>query len=267
MTFMDNAILEGVTPQQELPEGQTRESSQVETLLAPIPNEVKDTQVEELGVPPISQEADELDAAEEPTYKPGHADGHCGGASRGARYPPMQQEVGEQRKVPSSNFPGWTEIIHPTWLVAPARWTPWNLGELRWHHHSQSLGGRRAQCWQAEECIMAEEGESGLSSSWESPLPDPGVAPPPGFREVVACLMRDPPSLAPIEALPETRLPNVIVGPAVATLSATWIVQDEATGVTYVDTVTASVERVALGNPHMAANLQGPMLEDITDLN
>ena len=87
------------------------------------------------------------------------------------------------------------------------------------------------------------------------PMPDPGVAPPPGFREVGACLMRDPPSLAPTEAPPETRPPNVMAGPTVATLSATWIVQDEATRVTYVDSVTTSVERVALGNPHMVANL------------
>ena len=44
MTFTDDAVLEGVTSQQELPEGQTRESSLEETLLAPIPQEVKDTQ-------------------------------------------------------------------------------------------------------------------------------------------------------------------------------------------------------------------------------
>ena len=46
-----------------------------------------------------------------------------------------------------------------------------------------------------------------------------------------------------------------MVRPMVATLSATQIEQDEATGATYVDTVTTSVERVAFGNPHMAANL------------
>ena len=111
------------------------------------------------------------------------------------------------------------------------------------------------------------EGESGSILSWQSPMADSRVAPPPGFREVVTCLMRDPPSLALIEAPPEMRPPNVMAGPMVATLSTTWIVQDEATGVTYVDTVTTSVDRVALRNPHMVANLQGPVLEDITDLN
>ena len=86
-------------------------------------------------------------------------------------------------------------------------------------------------------------------------MPDPGVAPPSGFREVAVCHMRPPPSLAPTEAPLETRPPNVMAGPTVATLSATQILQDKATWVTYVDTVTASVERVALRNPCMVANL------------
>ena len=47
---------------------------------------------------------------------------------------------------------------------------------------------------------------------------------------------------------------------------ATRIVQDEATGVTYMDMVTASVGRVALENPHMVATLPGPTMEDITNL-
>ena len=57
------------------------------------------------------------------------------------------------------------------------------------------------------------------------------------------------------------------MGPTVAMMYATCIVQDEATGVTYMDTVTTLVGRMALGNPCMAANLQGPTVEDITDLS
>ena len=56
------------------------------------------------------------------------------------------------------------------------------------------------------------------------------------------------------------------MGPTVATVYATCIVQDEATGATYMDMVTALVGRMALQNPHMAANLQGPTVEDVTDL-
>ena len=56
------------------------------------------------------------------------------------------------------------------------------------------------------------------------------------------------------------------MGPTVATVYTTCIVQDEATRVTYMDMVTALVARVALWNPSMVANLQGPTMEDITDL-
>ena len=128
---------------------------------------------------------------------------------------------------------------------------------------------------------VQEEGRPGISGlkstrwMWEVrldilvgfPMANPGVATPPAFRGVVAYLLRDSPSLAPVEAPLEIKSGDVMVAPTVATLSATQIVQDEATGVTYVDTMTTSVERVSLGNPCMAANLQGPMLEDITNLN
>ena len=105
------------------------------------------------------------------------------------------------------------------------------------------------------------EEESDLMLLQGSPHPKPEVASSPGFKEAVACLMRDSPSLAPIEAPLETRLPNVMVGPTVATMYATQIIQDEATGVTYMDTVTTLVGRVALENPCMVANLQRPTVE------
>ena len=93
-----------------------------------------------------------------------------------------------------------------------------------------------------------------------------GSALPPGFKGVAACLLRNSPSLAPIEAL-ETRQLDTLMGPTVTMMYATHIVQYKATGITYMDMVTASAGRVALGNPHMVANLQGPTMEDITDLS
>ena len=59
----------------------------------------------------------------------------------------------------------------------------------------------------------------------------------------------------------------MLVEPAVMTMYATCIVQDKVTGVTYMDTVTASVGRVALGNPCMAATLPGPTMaeEDLAE--
>ena len=177
----------------------------------------------------------------------------------------MQSKKEEKREVPHSDFPGWVEVLHPAQLVTPSGWTPLILGKLRQCCHSQNSGGRRAQHWQAKECKRAIEEESDSMSSWGSPMPGPEVAPPPCFKEVATCLMRDLPSLAPIEACPETR-PLIMAGSVVATMYTTQIVQDEATGAMYMDTVTASVGRVALGNPCMVASLQRPTVEDITNL-
>ena len=104
------------------------------------------------------------------------------------------------------------------------------------------------------------------SSALGSLEPVPKVSLPPGFKGDAACLLRDSPSPAPIDTPPEVRQPDMLTKPTVTMMYATCIVQDEATGVTYMDMVTASVERMALGIPHMVATLPDPTVEDITDL-
>ena len=65
---------------------------------------------------------------------------------------------------------------------------------------AQSAGGRRAWHQWAEECKRAAQEESNLTwLSPGSPKPRLEIAPPPGFRGVAACLLRDSPSPAPIE--------------------------------------------------------------------
>ena len=59
---------------------------------------------------------------------------------------------------------------------------------------------------------------------------------------------------------------GVMLAPGVATMSASCIVKDEVTGVTYMDTVTMSVGRVALSGPEQETSAQGPKIQDITDL-
>ena len=79
-------------------------------------------------------------------------------------------------------------------------------------------------------------------------------------------MLRDLPSPAPIEAPPEIRQPDMSTEPMVTMMYATCIVQVEATGVTYMGMVTASVGTVAPGIPHMAATLPGPTVDYITNL-
>ena len=52
----------------------------------------------------------------------------------------------------------------------------------------------------------------------------------------------------------------------VATMSASHVVLDEATGVTYLDTVTTSVGRVTLSSPEGEIPAPQPEIEDVTDL-
>ena len=55
--------------------------------------------------------------------------------------------------------------------------------------------------------------------------------------------------------------------PTVATMSANCIVKDEATGVTYMDTMTTSMGQVALSGPKPWTPTKGPIIEDIMDLS
>ena len=47
-------------------------------------------------------------------------------------------------------------------------------------------------------------------------------------------------------------------------VSTSCIVRDEATGVTYMDTVTTSIGRVALSGLDSGASSSGPMIKDVT---
>ena len=69
-----------------------------------------------------------------------------------------------------------------------------------------------------------------------------------------------------LKAPPEPLQLETPIEPAIARMCTSCIVQDEATGITYMDTVTTSVGWVALGGPHLAIQVPGPTIEDITDL-
>ena len=65
---------------------------------------------------------------------------------------------------------------------------------------------------------------------------------------------------------PDPLMVGVMSAPGVATMRVSCIVKDEVTGVTYMDTVTTSVGRVALSGPEQETSAQGPKIQDITDL-
>ena len=92
------------------------------------------------------------------------------------------------------------------------------------------------------------------------------LTPYPGFWGVMACLRRDPSLVVAYEALWDPLQLAAVVEPTVATMSASCIMKDEATRITYMDTVTTSVGQVALRGPSQGTQAMGPIIEDITNL-
>ena len=105
----------------------------------------------------------------------------------------------------------------------------------------------------------------------DSPSPEPleithMVALPLGFERVTAGLQGDPSPVAALKVPLEFTLPEVAIKPAVATMCASHVIQDEACEVTYMETVTTSIGWVALRHIHPVTQNPWLTIEDITDL-
>ena len=84
------------------------------------------------------------------------------------------------------------------------------------------------------------------------------------FAGVTACLQT--PELLEVasEAPLGTMSIGVAVTPRISTMSMSCIIRDEAACVTYMDTVTTSIGRVALSGPDSETSSPGPTIEDVT---
>ena len=58
---------------------------------------------------------------------------------------------------------------------------------------------------------------------------------------------------------------GLVTTPGISSMSASHIMRDEVTGVTYMDTITTSIGRVALSGPDWEASPTGSTIEDITN--
>ena len=80
-------------------------------------------------------------------------------------------------------------------------------------------------------------------------------------------LQEDPLLVDALKAPTDPLQLTAVMEPTMATMSASCIVKDNATGVTYMDTMTTSVGQLALGDPSQGTSANGPIIEDITDLS
>ena len=84
------------------------------------------------------------------------------------------------------------------------------------------------------------------------------------FAGVTACLKTPELVEVALEAPLGTMPIGQVATPGISTMSTSHIVRDKATGITYMDTVTTSVGRVALSGPDLEASSLGPMIKDVT---
>ena len=89
--------------------------------------------------------------------------------------------------------------------------------------------------------------------------------PTPSFLEVNTCLRGQLPKEVP-KAPPVPLAVGNDDSSGVATMSASCVVQDEATGATYLDMVTHLSRKSTLSSPEGKIPVPGPEIEDVTDL-
>ena len=82
----------------------------------------------------------------------------------------------------------------------------------------------------------------------------------------MAYLKRDESPERTPEVSPNPLTVGVVTAPRMATMSMSCIMRDKTTGITYIDTVTTSIGRVALSGPGQETPSQEPTIEDVTDL-
>ena len=162
------------------------------------------------------------------------------------------QKPVKERKYPK--FPRWEKVLHPSQPAVVAGQPPHPSRSLAWTYPLV------ANCNQPANIVPPEP----PSPPWELEVAHQW-APTPGFLEVTACLRGQSPREVP-ETPPVPLAMGMMTAPGVTTMSASNVIWDEATGATFLDTVTTSVERVTLSGPEGKIPTPGPKIGDVTDL-
>ena len=87
-----------------------------------------------------------------------------------------------------------------------------------------------------------------------------------GFQGVTAYLKKDESLMRALKIPSRPLTVEMVTVPGLATMCTSCIVKDKMTGITYMDTVTTSIGRVALSGPEQETSSQGSIIEDVTDL-
>ena len=147
--FSDDAILEGAAPQERSLERQTQATIPMkiqpdpteELAPAEVPTEepapaeepteqVAPAEVSAKETDPAEVSAKEAAPTEEPTEEPTAPTTTISEPAEEPDIPHVWHEEKGKGEVPHSDFPDWTEVLHPAWLATSAGQTPSTLSEL-----------------------------------------------------------------------------------------------------------------------------------------
>ena len=168
-----------------------------------------------------------------------------------------------QPKERAPKFVGWNKVLHPSWPVIAARETPQPTQTSRLRRRSHPFS------W-----VKPVKSPIHLPNAPSLPEPSPPAralvlvrpsTPPCGFVGVMACLKTLELMKVDQEVPIGTLSMGLVMTPGISSMSSSCIVKDDATGLTYVDTVTTSIGRIILSGPDPNASSMGPTIEDITD--
>ena len=167
-----------------------------------------------------------------------------------------------QPKGRTLKFGGWDKVLHPSWPVIAAGETPQPTWTSRLRGRSHQLS--RMTPAKSPVCLPKAP-----SLPEPSPLAKALVlvrpsTPPQGLMGVMACLKM--PELVEVdqEVSMDTLSMGLVTAPGISSVSSSHVVKDDATGLTYVDTVTTSIGRIILSGLDLNASSTGPIIEDIT---
>ena len=173
---------------------------------------------------------------------------------------PCMSEPAPERKAPK--FLGWEKVLHPSRPVVAAREIPQPFRALR----------PKVGPVQLPQTVPVNP----LASPPKTPTPPICSLPvqalalvwPPtplcSFAGVTACLQTPELVEVDLEAPLGTMPIGLVATPGISTMSMSCIIRDKATGITYMDTITTSIGRVALSGPGLEASSTGPTIEDVT---
>ena len=143
VALSNNAILEGATPQERSLEGQTWATIPGKTQPAPIEDPAKELAPAEVPteeaapieepteeVPPTEEPTKEMASTEEPIGEPTAPKATISKPAGEPDLPPVQCKDKRKGEVPHSDFPSWTEVLHPTWSVTSTGEIPLPPGEF-----------------------------------------------------------------------------------------------------------------------------------------